>query len=152
MRQSPHSGWRAGGSILRYATVAGLGGLLAAGLVAALVGDGGTALSALAGALVVLLVVDTGLLAISAVVASDVSLSMAGAAVVYIGQIVLIVSALLVLRDRDWLDGRAFALAAIGQVLLMQVAQVIGYSRGRQLVDAPPRVVERDDRAQGGHA
>ncbi|MGA8048026.1 MAG: hypothetical protein WCA30_17350 [Dermatophilaceae bacterium] len=151
MRQSPHAGWRAGGSILRYATLAGLGGLLASSLVAGLVGDRATVLSALAGALVVLLVVDIGLLAISAVVASEVSLSMAGAAVVYIGQIVLIVTALLVIRDRDWLDGRAFAFAAIGQVLLMQVAQVIGYSRGRQLLDSPPTVAERDDRAQGGH-
>lgn len=151
MRQSPHAGWRAGGSILRYATLAGLGGLLASSLVAGLVGDRATVLSALAGALVVLLVVDIGLLAISAVVASEVSLSMAGAAVVYIGQIVLIVAALLVIRDRDWLDGRAFAFAAIGQVLLMQVAQVIGYSRGRQLLDSPPTVAERDDRAQGGH-
>lgn len=151
MRQSPHAGWRAGGSILLYATFAGLGGLLAAALVAGLVGDGATVLSALAGALVVLLVIDIGLLAISTVVASEVSLSMAGAAVVYIGQIVLIVAALLVLRDRDWLDGRAFAIAAIGQVLLMQVAQVIGYSRGRQLLDSPPTAVERDDRAHGGH-
>lgn len=149
MRQS-HTGWRAGGSILRYATVAGLGGLLAAGLVAALVGQRATVLSALAGALVVLLVIDIGLLAISAVVASEVSLSMAGAAVVYIGQIVLIVAALLVLRDRDWLDGRAFAFAAIGQVLLMQVAQVIGYSRGRQLLDASPTAIGRDG-APGGH-
>ena len=62
---------------------------------------------------------------------------MAGAAVVYIGQIVLIVAALLVLREREWLDGRAFAVAAVGQVLLMQVAQVVGYGRGRHVIDTP---------------
>ena len=88
----------------------------------------------MAGALVVLVVTVLVLVGISAVVAADVSLSMAGAAVVYIGQIVLIVAALVVLREREWLDGRAFALAAIAQVLLMQVAQVIGYGRGRNAI------------------
>ena len=59
-------------------------------------------------------------------------------------------AALLLLRDRDWLDGRAFAFAAIGQVLLMQVAQVVGYTRGRALVDSPPPHVEGDDHSRGG--
>ena len=50
--------------------------------------------------------------------------------------VILIVAALVVLRDREWLDGRSFAVAAVVQVLVMQVAQVIGYTRGRQVVDA----------------
>jgi hypothetical protein len=130
-------GARAGGSILRHAAAAGLAcAILTVAL--AWTGWGREAgLSALAGSLVVLVVLLVGLLGISVVVAGDAGLSMAGAAVVYIGQIILIVAALLVLRDRDWLDGRAFAIAAVVQVLVMQVAQVVGYNRGRHAVDAP---------------
>jgi hypothetical protein len=130
-------GARAGSSILRHAAVAGLAGAI---LTVALAWTGWgreAGLSALAGSLVVLVVLLLGLLGISVVVAGDTGLSMAGAAVVYIGQIILIVAALLVLRDRDWLDGRAFAIAAVVQVLVMQVAQVVGYNRGRHAVDAP---------------
>jgi hypothetical protein len=130
-------GARAGSSILRHAAVAGLAGAI---LTVALAWTGWgreAGLSALAGSLVVLVVLLLGLLGISVVVAGDTGLSMAGAAVVYIGQIILIVAALLVLRDREWLDGRAFAIAAVVQVLVMQVAQVVGYNRGRHAVDAP---------------
>jgi hypothetical protein len=130
-------GARAGGSILRHAAAAGLVGAIVT-IALAWTGWGREAgLSALAGSLVVLVVLLVGLLGISVVVAGDAGLSMAGAAVVYIGQIILIVAALLVLRDRDWLDGRAFAIAAVVQVLVMQVAQVVGYNRGRHAVDAP---------------
>ena len=127
---------RAGGSILGHAVAAGLLGLVVATAVAGAAQGGQAALSALAGAGVVLVVLTLGLLGITAVVAADAALSMAGAAIVYIGQLILIVAALLVLREREWLDGRVFALAAVGQVLLMQVAQVIGYTRGRHAIDA----------------
>lgn len=127
---------QAGGSILRSAMAAGGVGLVVLTAVGWAVSGERAGLSALAGAGVVLVVLTVGLVGITAVVAADVALSMAGAAVVYIGQIVLIVAALLVLRERDWLDGRAFALAAIAQVLVMQVAQVVGYNRGRHIVDA----------------
>lgn len=129
---------QAGGSILRSAMAAGGVGLVVLTAVGWAVSGERAGLSALAGAGVVLVVLTVGLVGITAVVAADVALSMAGAAVVYIGQIVLIVAALLVLRERDWLDGRAFALAAIAQVLVMQVAQVVGYNRGRHIVDAAP--------------
>lgn len=135
MARQPLTGWRAGSSILRYAVVAGSVGVVLATAVAWSVAGEQAALSAAAGAGVVFAVLTIGLLAISMVLAGDVALSMAGAAVVYIGQIILIVTALLVLRERDWLDGRAFAIAAIGQVLLMQVAQVLGYNRGRHELD-----------------
>ena len=136
MRWRSPFGRRPGGSILGHAVVAGLAGVVVATLTAGALRGEEAAWSALAGAGVVLVVLVVGLVGITAVLAADAALSMAGAAVVYIGQIILIVAALLVLRERDWLDGRAFAIAAVVQVLVMQVAQVVGYSRGRQVVDA----------------
>jgi len=138
MRRQPLAGWKAGSSILGVAAVVGLLSALVITAVAWPIGSENTALSALTGTLVVYVVLLVGVVGISAVVAGDSNLSMAGAAVVYIGQIVLIVAALLALRDRAWMDGRAFAIAAVAQVLVMQVAQVIGYNRGRHIVDADP--------------
>ena len=131
MRREPLIGWKAGSSILRSALVAGLISALVITTIAWVLGTENTALSALAGTGTVLVVLTLGILGISAVVAGDANLSMAGAAIVYIGQIILIVAVLLALRDRAWMDGRAFALAAIAQVIVMQVAQVLGYNRGR---------------------
>lgn len=135
MKRQPLTGWRAGSSILGIAAVVGLLSALLVTAVAWGIGTETTALSALAGALVVFGVLIVGILGISVVVAGDARLSMAGAAVVYIGQIVLIVAALLALRGAPWMEGRAFAIAAIVQVLVMQVAQVIGYQRGRHELD-----------------
>ncbi|KGN35059.1 hypothetical protein N802_02380 [Knoellia sinensis KCTC 19936] len=89
------------------------------------------ALSALAGAGTVFVVLLAGLLGITAVVLGPAATSMAGAGVVYLGQLILIVAVVLALRSVDWLDGRAFALAAIVQTLVMQVGQIAGYLRAR---------------------
>ena len=136
MRRQPLTGWKAGSAILRVAAVVGALSALVITVTAWVLGTEETALSALTGAAVVFVVLLAGILGISAVVAGDTNLSMAGAAIVYIGQIILIIAALLVLRDREWMDGRAFAIAAVAQVLVMQVAQVIGYTRGRHIVSA----------------
>lgn len=136
MRRQPLTGWRSGTSILGVAAVVGLLSMLAITTVAWIVGTEHTALSALTGTLVVYVVLLVGILGISAVVAGDANLSMAGAAIVYIGQILLIVAALLALRGQEWMQGRAFAIGAIVQVIVMQVAQVVGYSRGRHIVTA----------------
>lgn len=127
---------RAGSSILGHALAAGVVCLLVVSAVAWALRGEESAWSALAGAAVVLVVLVLGLVGISVVVAGEAVLTMAGAAVVYIGQIILIVAALLLLRDREWLDGRSFAVAAVVQVLVMQVAQVVGYTRGRHVVEA----------------
>ncbi len=129
-------GWRAGSSILRIAAVVGALGLLVIPAVAWGLGPDGAALSAFAGAGVVFVVLIVGIIGISAVVAGNTSLSMFGAATVYVGQIILIVVALLALRNQEWMVGKAFALAAIAQVLSMQVAQVVGYLRGRHIITA----------------
>lgn len=92
---------------------------------------GSGAPSALAGALVAVAFFVIGGLGIRAVVAGEAALSMAGALVVYIGQLIALAAVILTLRDADWLDGRAFAAAAIIQTLVWQVGQVVGFQRGR---------------------
>ena len=144
MNRASLVGGRAGRSIVTHGVVAGLVSAVVITTTAWLVGDERTALSAGAGAALVLGVLTIGLLAISAVVAGDAALSMAGAGLVYLGQLILIVVGLLVVRGRGWLDGDAFAYGAVAQVLVMQVALVLGYVRGRHSLDvvvagdAPP--------------
>ena len=135
MNRASFVGGRAGRSIVVHGVVAGLMSAVAVTTAAWAIGDERTALSAGAGAGVVLGVMTVGLLAISAVVAADAALSMAGAGLVYLGQLILIVVALLLFRERGWLDGDAFAYGAIAQVLVMQVALVVGYVRGRHALD-----------------
>ncbi|MCE1179954.1 MAG: hypothetical protein LWW86_13130 [Micrococcales bacterium] len=90
--------------------------------------------SALAGALVTLAVMVLGLLGMRLVVAGDLSIAMAGALVVYIGQLILLVAALLVLRKAAWLDGRAFAISASITVVVTQIGLIRGYLRARHPV------------------
>lgn len=117
--------------MLRGALVPGMIALLAlAGAFWAYAGER-AALSALAGAGLVLVVLTVGLVGITAVVMGPAATSMAGAGVVYLGQLVLIVAAVLALRGADWLDGRPFALSAIAQTVVMQVGQIVGYARAR---------------------
>lgn len=89
------------------------------------------ALSALVGALVVVGFFVLGHFGVRAVVAGEPGLSIAGAFVVYLGQLITLVVVFLVLRRAGWLDGRAFAAGAIVQTLVWQVGQVVGFRRGR---------------------
>ena len=89
------------------------------------------ALSALAGAATVLVVLLVGLLGITAVVMGPAATSMAGAGVVYLGQLVIILAIVAVLSRVDWLDGRSFAFSAIAETIVMQVGQIAGYVRAR---------------------
>ena len=122
-------------AMIRGALVPGL----VLGPVAATVGyaAGGprAAASAAGGAGSVLVILLIGLLAITAVVTGPVGLSMAGAGVVYLGQLVLLVALVAVLQRLEGLDGGAFALAAIAQALAMQVGQIVGYVRARHVLD-----------------
>lgn len=117
--------------MLRGALLPGLVAVVAVpGIVWALRGEL-AALSATAGVVVALVVLVVGLLAVSAVVSGHPSIAMAGALVVYIGQLILLVAALLALRGADWLDGRAFAIGAVAETLVVQVGQIVGYTRAR---------------------
>ena len=75
-----------------------------------------------------------GLLAMRLIIAGDPGVSMAGAFVVYIGQLVALVAILLLVRDRSWLEGAAFAAAALVQTVVLQVGQITGYARARHEV------------------
>ena len=93
------------------------------------------ALSALAGALLSFVVLLLGLLAISAVVAGDPGASMAGAGLVFMGQLIILVAAIALLRQQPSLDGPVIAAAAIVEVVLIQVGQLRGYVRARHAID-----------------
>ena len=100
-------------------------------LVAWLVRGERGAVSALVGALLAVAFFTLGHLGVKAVVAGEPTLSIAGAFVVYLGQLIALAAAFLVLRRAGWVDGPPFAAAVIVQTLVWQVAQVVGFRRGR---------------------
>lgn len=118
----------------RWTFGVGVPGVLLASALGLTVGPAAAASAAL-GAVVALVVIAIGLFAIAAVLQGEPALAMAGAAVVYIGQLILIAALWLVLREQEWLVGRAFSLAAILQVIALQVAMITGYVRGRAALD-----------------
>lgn len=127
-RRNPVQGMRRG------VLVAGVAGTVVLTAVGAVTKGADGALSALAGSLLALFVVFTGLVAITFIVAGDVGTSTAGAGVVYLGQLIVIIATIVVLREMPWLDGRTAALSAIAATVLLQVGVVTGYLRGRQLI------------------
>lgn len=127
-RRSPVQGMRRG------VLVSGLAGTVVLTVVGAVAKGADGALSALAGALLAFFVVFTGLVAIAFVVAGDVGTSMAGAGVVYLGQLIALFAAITVLRDMPWLDGRTTALSAVVATVVLQAGVVAGYVRGRHLI------------------
>ncbi|WP_068262524.1 hypothetical protein [Janibacter limosus] len=127
-RRSPVQGMRRG------VLVAGLVGTALLTIGGAVTAGEDGALSALAGSLLAFFVVVTGLVAISLIVAGDVGTSMAGAGVVYLGQLIILFAAVAVLREMPWLDGRTAALSAIVSTVVLQAGVVAGYVRGRHLI------------------
>lgn len=118
-------------SMLRTSLVFSLVSVPLLGLVAWIVrgGDGGS--SALIGGLVAVAFFTVGHIGVKAVVSGEPALSIAGAFVVYLGQLIGLVAIFLVLRRAGWVDGPAFAAAVIIQTLVWQVGQVVGFRRGR---------------------
>lgn len=134
-RRSPVPGMRRG------VLVAGAVGTVLITAVAAVAKGGDAALSALAGSLLAFVVMLLGVLAISFVVAGDPAASMAGAGLVYLGQLIVLVAAIAVLREAAWLDGTVAAIAAVVETILVQAGQLMGYVRSRHVIYP-----------QGGHA
>ena len=134
-RRSPVQGMRRG------VLVAGVVGtaLLTIGGAVAKGADG--ALSALAGSLLAFVVMLLGVIAISLVVAGDPGASMAGAGLVFMGQIIVLIAAIAMLTQMGWLEGPVAAAATVIEVVLLQVGQLVGYVRARHEVYP-----------QGGHA
>ncbi|KNX36618.1 hypothetical protein [Luteipulveratus halotolerans] len=98
------------------------------------------ALGALVGWLIAVVFFTVGLFALKVVMAGPAGPTMAGAFVVYLGQLILLVGAVLVLRRETWYDGRALAGSAIATTVVWQIGQILGYVRARQLAfpDADP--------------
>lgn len=121
-------------SMRRHMVRAGLAGLVVAPLVAAGLAGTRGAVSALVGAGLVTLVMFLGFAGITAVTNGPTGLSMAGAVVVFVGQFLLLLLAIALLRDAAWVHGPALSIAAIMQVVVLQVGQVAGYLRGRHIL------------------
>ncbi|WP_435203190.1 hypothetical protein [Janibacter sp. GS2] len=134
-RRSPVQGMRRG------VLVAGVAGTAVLTSVGAMAKGADGALSALAGALLAFIVILIGLVAITAVVAGDTGASMAAAGVVYLGQLIVLVAAIMVLREMSWLDGAVTAASTVVATVLLQVGQLTGYVRARHVIYP-----------QGGHA
>jgi hypothetical protein len=109
------------------------GAVLTAGVLGAVRGGDGL-VGALLGGATALLILVVGLLGIAAIVSGHPSVAMAGALVVYLGQLILLAAVVLVLRDAAWLDGRAFAIGAVATTVLAQVGLVLGYTRARHVM------------------
>jgi hypothetical protein len=120
--------------MLSGSVVAGsAGAVLTAGVLGAVRGGDGL-LGALLGGATALVILVVGLLGIAAIVAGHPSIAMAGAFVVFLGQLILLAAVVLALRDAAWLDGRAFAIGAVVTTVLAQVGLVFGYTRARHVM------------------
>lgn len=127
-RRTPVQGMRRG------VLVSGVAGTALLTLVGAMAKGADGALSALAGSLLAFVVILVGLLAITVIVAGDPATSLAGAAVVYLGQLILLVGAIAVLREAVWLDGTVAAVSAVAATVVLQAGQVTGYVRSRHVI------------------
>lgn len=127
-RRTPVQGMRRG------VLVSGVAGTVVLTLVGAMAKGADGALSALAGSLLAFVVILVGLLAITVIVAGDPAVSMAGAGVVYLGQLILLVGALLVLHGASWLEGDITAFSAVVATVVLQAGQVTGYVRSRHVI------------------
>jgi hypothetical protein len=109
------------------------GAVLTAGVLGAVRGGDGLVAALLGGATALVILV-VGLFGIAAIVAGHPAVAMAGALVVYLGQLILLAAVVLVLRDAAWLDGRAFAIGAVATTVMAQVGLVVGYTRARHVM------------------
>ncbi|MDF2094067.1 hypothetical protein P0Y31_17085 [Knoellia sp. 3-2P3] len=121
------------GMVLGSVASGSAGAVLTAGVLGAARGGDGLVAALLGGATALVILV-VGLLGIGAIVAGHPSISMAGAFVVYLGQLILLAAVVLALRDAAWLDGRAFAIGAVVTTVLAQVGLVLGYTRARHVI------------------
>ncbi|OAB86209.1 hypothetical protein AWH69_15035 [Janibacter melonis] len=117
--------------MLRGVVIAGVAGCVAAPVIGWLAAGERAGWSALAGAAAASVIMVVGLLAMRLIMTGDPGTTMAGALVVYIAQLVILVAVLLAVRDQEWLHGAAFAASTVAQTVVLQVAQITGYARAR---------------------
>lgn len=120
--------------MVRGVLVTGVVGTAGSALVGLLARGGEGGISALLGGALAFVVILVGLVGMGLVMTGDPGPSMAGALVVYLGQLILLVGAILVISRQGWLDGAALAAAAIATTILLQVGQITGYVRARHVL------------------
>jgi ATP synthase protein I len=90
--------------------------------------------SAVLGAILVLLFFSFGQYVVGRVLASNPELGLAVAMVVYLTQLGVLLILIRVLRDVNWLDGRAFGIAIIAGTLAWTLGSVVMLSRHKTTV------------------
>lgn len=100
--------------------------------------------SAAIGVVVALIFFAGGLGVLQRVPNDNTMLLMASALAVYLGQVIFLGIIILLLSERDWIDGWAFGLSVLVTALAWQVAQVVAYMRAPKAVysDLPSTTVE----------
>lgn len=121
-------------AMLLGSVASGLAGAVLSAAVLGVLRGGDGLVAALLGGATALVILVVGLLGIAAIVAGHPAVSMAGAFVVYLGQLILLAAVVLALRDAAWLDGRAFAIGAVVTTVLAQVGLIVGYTRARHVM------------------
>ncbi|WP_252976416.1 hypothetical protein [Janibacter melonis] len=117
--------------MLRGVVVAGVAGCVAAPVIGWFAAGERAGWSALAGAATASAIMGIGLLAMRLIMTGDPGATMAGALVVYIAQLVILVAVLLAVRDQEWLHSAGFAAATVAQTVVLQAGQIAGYARAR---------------------
>jgi ATP synthase protein I len=121
-------------SALTWAVPVALGCVVVLGLLRGPAGAG----SALAGSLIALGAFVSGGWAIGLLLDHLPGAAVVGALTIYLTQLLLLVSAVLVLRELGWTDDLAAAVGLLATALAHQVGQVLGFLRARTLYVDPP--------------
>lgn len=118
-------------SMLRWGLLLGLVAAVVMVLVGLLIWGAGSVASIATASVVTTVFFVVGVTGIKFVLGGAAGLSLAGAFVVYIGQLILLAAVFLALSTQGWVHGRAFAAAAVVQALAWQAGLVLGFSRAR---------------------
>ncbi|MBP8879519.1 MAG: hypothetical protein KBG77_00260 [Dermatophilaceae bacterium] len=95
------------------------------------------ALSSLVATVLTLAFFTGGLRALRLVLGGGAGLALAGALVVYIGQLIALTAAFLALRQMSWVESIPFALTAITVTITWQIGAITAFSRSRIAVGGP---------------
>ncbi len=125
-------------SMLRWALLPNLAGLLLGAPVAFALAGAGAAGSYATAVAVVAAFFTLGILALKRLLAGPAELALAAAMGVYVVQLSAVFALLMMVRQAPWLHLNAFAAGAIGATILWQAGLVEGLRRARQPVYAPP--------------
>ncbi len=121
-------------SALRWAGSAAVLGALAWWLVE----DAGAAGAALIGSAIAIAAFTSGIWSVGKVLQHLPGAEVAGALGLFLAQLLLLVSAALVVQDQSWLNSRAAAVGLLATALAHQIGLVSGFARTRTLLVRSP--------------